>query len=190
MGIIRKDFKYKVVKNFISSDEQKLIENYLKIKHRTNSKSFANSICQTRDSSWYGDPITESLMLKKTKEMQEITGLKLDPTYSYSRFYTYLADLTKHTDRPSCEISVSVQIASSGEPWPIFVDGKKLILENGDAVVYLGCEVEHYREEFEGDFHIQCFLHWVDKNGKNNEFTLDKREYWGLPPVLYTKEPI
>ncbi len=190
MGVIRKDFKYKVVKNFISFDEQKLLENYLKIKHRTNLNNFANAICQTRDSSWYGDPITESLMLKKTKEMQEITGLQLDPTYSYSRFYTYLADLKKHTDRPSCEISVSVQIASSGEPWPIFVDGNKHILENGDAVVYLGCELEHYREEFEGDFHIQCFLHWVDKNGKNNEFALDKREYWGLPPVLYTKELI
>jgi hypothetical protein len=184
MGIIRKDFKYKVIKNFISFDEQKLIENYLKIKHRTNNKLFSDGINQARDSSWYADPLTEALMLKKTKEMEKITGLELLPTYSYSRFYTYLANLIKHKDRESCEISVTVQVGSSGEPWPIFVDGNKHILENGDAVVYLGCELEHYREEFQGDFHIQCFLHWVDKNGKNKDFALDKRNYWGLPPIL------
>ena len=112
--------------------------------------------------------------------MEKITGLELLPTYSYSRFYTYLANLIKHKDRESCEISVTVQVGSSGEPWPIFVDGNKHILENGDAVVYLGCELEHYRE----DFQIQCYLHWVDKNGKNKDFALDKRNYWGLPPIL------
>jgi len=52
-------------------------------------------------------------------------------------------------------------------------------LKPGQAVVYLGCELEHWRKEFEGDWHAQTFLHYVDANGDNKEWFLDKRKLLG-----------
>jgi hypothetical protein len=66
--------------------------------------------------------------------------------------YTKFSDLPKHKDRPSCEISTTVNIASDGTTWPIFMDGKPLHLESGDAAIYLGMELTHWREEFKGDW--------------------------------------
>ena len=31
--------------------------------------------------------------------------------------------------------------------------------------LFIGCEVEHWREPFDGDYHIQAFLHFVNKHG-------------------------
>jgi hypothetical protein len=112
----------------------------------------------------------ESLMINKLDLMQKETNLELLPTYAFWRMYTLNADLKKHTDRESCEISVTVMIGSDGTKWPIYMNGNKIELEEGDAVIYLGCELEHWREEFKGDWHAQTFLHYVDKNGKNKEF--------------------
>ena len=90
--------------------------------------------------------------------------------------------LKKHIDRPSCEVSVTVCVDSCGEDWPIYMNGKPIILKPGDAAMYLGCEVEHWREEFMGDYQSQFFLHYVDKNGKNKEYALDSRPFIGAPP--------
>jgi len=39
-------------------------------------------------------------------------------------------------------------------------------IEVGDAVMYLGVELNHSREgSFKGDYMAQVFLHYVDKNG-------------------------
>ena len=40
MGTIGKDFKYKIVKNFLTKNEVKLFTHYCEIKHRTNNNSF------------------------------------------------------------------------------------------------------------------------------------------------------
>ena len=42
------------------------------------------------------------------------------------------------------------------------------------------CEVEHWREEFTGDWQAQTFLHYVNKNGKNKEWFKDKRPLYGM----------
>jgi hypothetical protein len=61
------------------------------------------------------------------------------------------------------------------------MDGAEINMEPGDAAIYLGCEVEHWREEFKGDWHAQTFLHYVDKNGLNKEWARDKRILYGMP---------
>ena len=96
-------------------------------------------------------------------------------TYSFARLYTYNAELKPHTDRPSCEISVTVMYGSSGESWPIYMGDKPVELNPGDACIYLGCEVNHYRKNFTGDWHSQAFLHYVDKNGPHASYKFDKR---------------
>ena len=118
MGKLGKDFKYKIIKNFLSKDELELLQKYVKVLHRVEDqhKDMSRNNC---DTSIYADITMEALLLKKTKKVQEESGLDLFPTYSYYRMYTFLSDLPKHKDRPSCEVSVTLNIASCGTPWPI-----------------------------------------------------------------------
>lgn len=178
MGIIRKDFKFKIIKNFLSSEEINLLSLYCEIRHRNNLDCFADDN-KTGDTAIYADPLMETLMLKKKNLMERETGKKLFPTYSFWRTYTKFATLEKHTDRPSCEISVTVNINNDGTDWPIYIDGTPCHLKKGDAAIYLGCELEHWRDEFKGDHQFQCFLHYVDSEGKNRNYYGDRREYWG-----------
>jgi hypothetical protein len=200
MGTI-KDFKYKVIKNFLTIEEIKLLKDYCRIKHRLNFDSFDFANNDNGDTCFYADPLMESLMLNKLKLMQKETGLELLPTYTFWRMYTVNADLIKHKDRSACEISVTVMIGSDGTKWPIFLEpdenkgiydsdnnnytpstsnGIGINLEPGDALIYLGCKLEHWREEFKGDWQAQTFLHYVDKNGKNTEWFKDKRQVYGM----------
>jgi len=180
MGTIGKDFKYKIIKNFLSKDEIELLTIFCDMKHRTNLKNFDFIQNNNADTMYYGDPVVDSLMLKKQPLMEKETGKKLLATYAFWRCYTKYSILKKHTDRPSCEISVTANINGDGTVWPIFMDGNEFNLEVGDAAIYLGCDVVHWREEFKGDFQFQTFLHYVDANGKNKEYYMDKRRYWGV----------
>lgn len=179
--LIKKDFKYKIIKNFLTNEEVLLLTEYCKIKHRLNFNCFDDVQNNNGDTYFYGDPLMESLMVSKLKLMENETGLELHPTYSFWRMYTMLADLEKHKDRSACEISVTVMIASDGTKWPIYMDGEELNLNPGDAAIYLGCEVEHWRDEFKGDWQAQAFLHYVNKNGDNKNNLLDNRKHLGDP---------
>ena len=181
MGIIGKDFKFKLVKNFLSKDEISLLGHYCEIKHITNIDSFDFNQSNVCDTHFYGDPVMDSLMLKYKNKISLETNKKVLPTYAFWRMYTHGAILEKHTDRPSCEISVTVCISNDKTEWPIFIENNKIILEPGDGVIYSGCEVEHWREEFEGDFQAQVFLHYVDEEGPHKEHYMDKRKFWGIP---------
>ena len=181
MGIIKKDFRYKVIKNFISIDEKNLLHDYTRIRHRTNDEFFNGSLSNHPDTSIYGDPVMEALLVNKLKLMEKNTGLELLPTYAYWRMYTWGANLKKHKDRESCEISVTVSIGSSDDkPWPIYINDKPVILNNGDALIYLGIEDTHHRNTLDSDYHSQVFLHYVDKNGPHKEFFKDKRIIYGV----------
>ena len=175
------NFKYKKIKNFLNVDEIEILKNYTIINHRKNDNLVGDY--QSDDSSYYADPAMEGLLLAKRKKMELLTGLKLLPTYAYYRLYTYLADLKKHKDRPACEISVTINLGSSGEEWPIFMDGNPIELEPGDAAIYLGCEIEHWREEFYGDYCSQAFLHYVNFNGEHKAEYKDRRQLWGTENV-------
>tara|TARA_R100001509_G_scaffold98585_1_gene57565 strand:+ start:1096 stop:1647 length:552 start_codon:yes stop_codon:yes gene_type:complete len=180
MGIIGKDFDYKLIKNFLSEDEINILSCYCEMRHRTNLTNFDLDQSCVGDTYFYGDPLMESLMLVKKNLMEKETGKKLLPTYAFWRTYTKHAVLKKHSDRPSCEISVTVNIDNDGTDWPIFMDGKPVIAKRGDAVIYLGCKLKHWREAFNGDFTFQTFLHYVDAEGPNKGYYMDNRMYWGI----------
>ena len=178
MGIIGKDFKYKVIPSFLNEDVLEILKIYCEMRHRTNITSFDDLQSDTMDTKFYGDPLMESILLKKITLMEKESGKNLLPTYAFWRMYTKFSDLKKHSDRDSCEISVTVNVGSD-KPWPIYIEGTPVTLEPGDAVMYLGCELEHWREEYDGDWCAQFFLQYVDKDGKNTEHYRDKRHYWG-----------
>ena len=126
----------------------------------------------------------DSLLEQLTSNMETATGKKLLPTYAYARWYAPKDELKLHRDRPSCEISATITLGFQGSPWPIYMgyDNKKenckqINMNIGDAVVYKGQEIYHWREKYtEGEWQAQVFVHYVDANGPNAEWKYDKRE--------------
>lgn len=182
MGKIVNGYKY--VKGFLTPEELKLLVEYTKMVHQFNTSNFdTGNLSDTLDTYLYGDKIMESLLVNKLPLMEKETNLKLFPTYTYWRMYTRFATLKKHQDRPSCEISVTVTLHSTGEKWPIRMGNNWIDIAPGDAVIYEGCDIEHERKEYDGDGHSQVFLHYVDQNGKNKDYKYDKRHGVGYPQV-------
>ena len=151
----------------------------------------------------YADWVMETLLMYMIPIMKAKTGLELIPTYTYTRLYEKGNILHRHKDRPSCEISTTLHLG--GEPWPIFLDptgadnilsgretttivkpgapkGVQVDLKVGDMLIYSGCDLEHWREPFQGTICSQVFLHYNHASGpfaKTNIF--DKRPLLGIP---------
>jgi len=149
----------------------------------------------------YSDRFMEVLLVRTIDIMQKKTGLKLVPTYSYTRLYKNGNILNRHKDRPSCEISTTLCLG--GDHWPIYLDptgadnvieeykgiikpgapvGVEVNLKPGDMLIYSGCDLEHWRKPFEGKLCGQVFLHYNHAEGqfaKSNIY--DKRPLLGVP---------
>jgi len=193
--------KYQVIKNAISSDLANFGFNYFLLKRQAVDYMYKNNIMAESPllGTWkdeqvpnvyshYSDFFMETLLMKVMPIMKEQTGLELIPTYSYARVYEKGSVLHRHKDRPSCEISTTLNLG--GEPWPIFVDGTgginnkgiQIDLSPGDMLVYSGCELEHWRESFTGNLCAQVFLHYNHINGQfKNTNLFDGRPNLGLP---------
>ena len=134
----------------------------------------------------YADPQMELLLSDLLPVVENATGLRLHPTYSFFRVYVPGDELKRHSDRPSCEVSLSICLGyDAGETWGLWVEGPHgtacARLEPGDALVYRGCECPHWREPFTGKHAAQVFLHYVEQNGPNAEFRFDRRAGLNLP---------
>ena len=185
---------YVLVKNFIPSSVAKYLFEYLKFSsHALILSSNPTSATKAIDrgapgddqvpnsfAPRHGDMAFLALMKQMRPTMEIITGLDLCSTYSYVRLYREGNILKKHKDRSSCEISVTVKLSSNKDDyhWPIYMEGNKFILKDGDAVIYRGCDYEHWREPCEGGENYrsgQVFLHYIDKNGPHYpEWAYDK----------------
>ena len=192
-----KQKKYQVIKNAISYDLANFIFNYQLLRRDAVNFMYENNI--TADNGHYGtwrdqqvpnvyseysDHVMETLLMKVLPIMKEETGLELIPTYSYMRVYEKGSILKKHKDRPSCEISTTLHLG--GDPWSIFIDNTEITLGIGDMLVYSGCDLEHWREKFEGNICGQVFLHYNHVNGPfADKNVFDERPMLGLPKFSY-----
>jgi hypothetical protein len=196
--------KYTVIRKAISKELAAFIANYFSMQkqvydtcmnrryfspyeniighYENKNQQIPDTYCQ------YSNIAMETLLLKCQPKMEEVTGLKLYPAYTYARIYKKGDELKRHKDRFSCEISTTMNLG--GDNWPIFLEpsgkqglkGEKIDLEQGDMLVYSGCELEHWREKFKGKECIQVFLHYNNSKtpgAKENMF--DKRPHLGLP---------
>lgn len=135
----------------------------------------------------YGDSATDGLLGHIQPRIEAVTGLTLIPTYSYLRLYKNGDQLLSHRDRPACEISLSLNLGQTpDEPWPIFVEGShgpvEVALKPGDALLYRGIDLFHWREPYAGQEIVQVFLHYVDANGPHTAQKYDGRPSLMLPP--------
>ena len=135
--------------------------------------------------------------------LERIIGRKLYNTYYYDRFYFPGQPLIKHTDRPSCEISVTIHISTNiKESWPIWIktpdtfedktmktliangENRFVHLEAGDGMIYKGCERPHWRDPMPGLleskinkdeslYYHQIFFHYVLQDGIRAHYAWD-----------------
>ena len=131
--------------------------------------------------SHYADIVMETLLQKVKPIMEKKSSMKLIETYSYARIYKKGDELKRHKDRYSCEISTTMNLG--GDEWPIYLEPAiQVTLKPGDMLMYRGCDLEHWREPFEGQDCGQVFLHYNDASGKNAEQNkYDGRPMIGLP---------
>jgi hypothetical protein len=197
-----KENKYEVVKNAISKDIASFCYAYFLNKRRVAEYLFNSKYISRFDDGWgywndqqipntyshYGDVAMDTLLERVLPKMMRTTKLNLIPTYSYARIYKYGDILHRHKDRPSCEISCTLNLG--GDEWPIYLDptegfgneGKKVILKQGDMLAYSGCDLEHWRNAFEGQNCCQVFLHYNNTEGDFEQKNIyDNRPFLGLP---------
>jgi hypothetical protein len=191
---------YSIVKNAISKDLATFCFNYLIVKRKVFNTFYSKNLFDIAKlyGTWgdgqvdntfssYGDIAMETLLVFIKPRLEKVMGKKLIETYSYTRLYKNGDILKRHKDRESCRFSTTLNLG--GDSWPIFLDptkgknkkGIKVNLKPGDMLVYKGCELEHWREQFTGNICGQVFLHYneVSSNKENNKF--DGREHLGLP---------
>jgi hypothetical protein len=170
---------YAVIKQFIPRLMCEYIAKNIRVLEDNSRLSFGDSQVEKAFSG--GSPaVTETLLDLITPVLSQTLNCELYPTYSYLRIYVKGAELAKHTDRNSCEISATLPIEyDSAGIWPlcIEIDGstRRIELEPGDALIYKGIQIPHWREPFEGERQVQIFLHYVRKDGPYSEFKFDQR---------------
>ena len=193
---------YKIIKQAISKELAEFVYSYFLTKRKVARRFFDDryiSPFTTEFGVWndeqipetyshYADVAMETLLEKLKPLMEKESGLKLNETYSYARIYKKGDELKRHKDRYSCEVSTTLNLG--GDEWPIYLEpsgeeekeGIKVILNQGDMLVYKGCDVEHWREAFEGENCGQVFLHYNDASDEKAEQNkYDGRPFLGLP---------
>ena len=206
-----KDNSYKIVRSAVSRELVDFIYHYFLNRRRVARRLFDDryiSPFTTEFGVWsdkqipntyshYSDVVMETLLIKVLPIMEKETGLKVLPTYTYARIYKKGDILERHKDRPSCEISTTINLG--GDEWPIYLEpsgeegkeGTKVVLEPGDMLVYRGCDLEHWRNAFEGNDCGQVFLHYNDASSPEaNKNIFDGRPFIGLPEWYKSRETV
>jgi len=189
---------FDTIKNAVNKDLANFLFRYLKLRKEVlthlqetrfispydEAQGFFTDTQAPNTYSIYGDVAMEVVLSQIKSLVEKKTGIELVETYSYARLYKKGDVLARHWDRESCKVSATVYLG--GEPWSLYVNptarkaqnGIKIDLEPGDALVYKGDRLEHWREEFEGDICGQVFFHYNEINSKRK---YDTRAMLGLP---------
>lgn len=130
-----------------------------------------------------------------TPIISELTGADLLPSYDYFRIY-HKDDICRvHSDRPSCEHSLSLTLVySDGLPWPLEVGSTRVTGEDpctedfgdepysavemqlGDAVLYRGMDLRHGRTRPNPNrWSAHLFLFWVERGGAFAHHAFDEQ---------------
>lgn len=128
-----------------------------------------------------------------TPVVSGIIGKDLLPTYDYFRVYREGDVCRVHSDRYSCEHSLSLTLDySDGVPWALEIGRDRVtpsarveedfgaerfasvLMEPGDAVLYQGVHHRHGRvTPNPNSWSAHLFLHWVDREGPHRDQAFD-----------------
>jgi hypothetical protein len=149
----------------------------------------------------YHYPPMLALLWGLTPTVAGLTGRDLLPTYSYFRLYREGDICRVHSDRYSCEHSMSLTLDySDGVPWPLEIatapsepsarveedfgsEGhRSVVMRPGDALLYDGVHRRHGRVAPNPNaWSAHLFLHWVERGGPYAEHAFDRNAETARP---------
>ena len=173
---------YIVLKNFLNPGVTKYFNGrtfrYLEHPYHNDYNKGSGHGEHSRSWNTYAHETWEAALEMVCPSVQQINGAPVIPTYSYQRMYMNGSAMAHHSDRPACQISLTINLGQS-HSWPIYCTSLKtkkyveVIQEPGDALLYLGCNIGHYRPEYKGDWYNQLFLHYVVQDEINSPYYWD-----------------
>ena len=169
---------------FISKEEANSLANELIEYSKLPGNAMTNDPQAPNSLAMYNHLPFVKLLVKKIPDVSKILQEDVLPTYSYTRIYTHGEVLNRHRDRPACEISLTLNLKQDTN-WPIWFqkpNGEEVSIElnQGDAVMYLGEISDHWRNAYQGQEHVQLFLHYVRAEGS---------KYWAVFDQLKQQPP-
>jgi len=197
--------KYIVCKNVFPRPLCEIVVNYAKFQAMYDFTPEIESHAQVAGThSRYADFLMESFLLYLQPILEKEVEQPLIPSYSYYRVYKKGDKLEPHIDRNACEVSITLAFGwPNTPPWPfklsndkVYIDGTEechtpsskentivICLEPGDALIYAGPKVKHWRDPLESTAFVQAFFHYVYANGPNTSYKYDRRDAIGVPKV-------
>lgn len=161
---------YHVERSFIDPEEAKKLGLLYKQFLEETNKGNDTQVEKCRASSEFF-PFWQ-ILVDKNKEIGDILGEKVLPSYTYARMYLNGGELVPHIDKECCELDISIHLGGD-KPWPIWIETPSgvvsALLEPGDAVMYLGTELTHWREPYDGEWYANAFFFYVFSNGPNRD---------------------
>jgi hypothetical protein len=116
----------------------------------------------------HNEPVARFIHYQLKNLINKVSPERVIPSFTYLSIYKPGSILDKHTDREQCawNMSVSIDMQPESEIWPIYMEiaGKafEVRLGMGDAVLYSGTKIPHWREQLpENQKAIICFYHFV-----------------------------
>ena len=167
------------VPNFISQERAQVLSQEFFILERDNG--CVKDVQTPNSPAIYNFKPFLELLCQKVNDVGALIEEQVLPTYTYARIYKNGEILARHRDRPACEISLTLHIGGDVD-WSIGIQkpsGEEvdLNLQQGDAMLYLGCTADHWRSTpFSGQNYSQVFLHYVRSNGPNAWAYFDKKQ--------------
>jgi hypothetical protein len=88
------------------------------------------------------DPVGRMLTTALTPLAEAVSGSPLVPSYSYFCGYRPGSALPRHRNRDACRVTIGLTFASSGDPWPLEIEGKletvQGLAQAGDLAIFAG----------------------------------------------------
>ena len=162
---------YVIVEDLIHPFHVGALRRYYRNRTRRGLYSVGDEQVRRRFAS-HNEDVARFIHRQMTYALSDIAHVALKPSYAYFVSYLGGADLDKHYDREQCDYSITVCIDVTPEPngespWPIQLETSegtaKIYQALGDALIYRGCSVAHWRERLpRGQTSTSLLLHYVD----------------------------
>jgi len=119
---------------------------------------------------WHNERMAQFFQHQLAWYVSQVAREPVKPTYSYSSAYQGGAALPAHTDREQCDYTLSMLLdeadPSGWGPWPLWFltpEGRRSVTVGpGEAVLFRGCELPHWREAAPPDrWQTMLLFHYV-----------------------------
>jgi alkylated DNA repair dioxygenase AlkB len=175
------DDGYLIIPDLISAEQCQLLQQSMDVSRQAGRMRVDDNEAYRGPNNEYAPLLGQVLLGNLAPKLSAMVGQTLLPSFAFWRIYEEGAMLNPHKDRNSCEVSVTIAVASKPEDriWPIGVtdlhgEDHSIALVPGSGLLYQGTEVQHWREPLIGDRQYQMFLHYVVEGEPNAALANDK----------------